>query len=197
MNSEIAAVFVEPIQGEGGVIPAEKTFLQGLRKMCTAHEALLVCDEVQTGLGRTGTLFAHERYEIEPDLMTLAKPLAGGLPIGAVLVREAVAQTISPGVHGTTFGGNPLVCRAALVVMNRLLQNGFLKNVRDRSQQLETGLHALAQLYPSKINGIRGQGLLFGIECHQPVGPVVEAAAEAGLLIISAGERYVGIELDG
>lgn len=195
MDEDVAAVFVEPIQGEGGVVPAQKEFLQGLRTLCTAHDTLMICDEVQCGLGRTGYLFAHEPYEIEPDMITLAKPLAGGLPIGAVLAKEHVAKAVTPGMHGTTFGGNALVCRAALVVAERLIQDGFLPRVRDRGQQLSHRLHQLAQKHPKTIRQVRlplGEaGLFAGIECYMSVGPVVREAAKRGLLVISAGETYV------
>ncbi|RHY32588.1 hypothetical protein DYB32_002412 [Aphanomyces invadans] len=126
ISDRTCAIFVEPIQGEGGVLPAKPDFLRGLRAISNEYNALLICDEVQTGLGRTGKLFGHEVYGVQPDIMTLAKPLANGLPIGAVLTLNKVAEAVPAGAHGTTFGGNPVVCEAANVVVNRLLQPGFL-----------------------------------------------------------------------
>jgi acetylornithine/succinyldiaminopimelate/putrescine aminotransferase len=129
VDDDTCAVIVEPIQGEGGVNPATAEFLQGLRALCDNHHALLIFDEVQCGLGRTGQLWAHQNYAITPDIMTLAKPLAGGLPIGAILVTQAVADVIQPGDHGSTFAGGPLVCRAAQVVFDRINQPAFLQQV--------------------------------------------------------------------
>lgn len=193
LTKDTAAIFVEPIQGEGGVIPADKRFLQGLRALCDENDTLLVCDEVQTGLGRTGRMFAHEAYGIQPDLMTLAKPLAGGLPIGAVLTTDKVAESITPGSHGTTFGGNALVARGALVVVQRLIQDGFLPNVRARGRELSQGLLELKAKYPDVVKQVRlpldQEGLFAGIECSMPVTPMVHDAAEQGLLVISAGDR--------
>ena len=203
-SNDCAAVFVEPIQGEGGVVPATRHFLQGLEELCRKHGTLLVCDEVQCGLGRTGTLFAHEVYDIHPDIVTLAKPLAGGLPIGAVLATDSVAEAVTPGMHGTTFGGNAVVCRAAQVVLDRLLSKDFLpvrlhrndsvirQHVRERGRQLAAGLKQLDHPVIEQIRvPIDEQGLFAGIQCRSPVAPILERALEHGLMCLSAGEQYV------
>lgn len=182
------AAIVEPIQGEGGVWPAEVAFLRGLRQLCNENGALLILDEVQCGLGRTGFLWAHEAFGVTPDIMTLAKPLAGGLPIGATLVTEAVAQVMQPGDHGSTFAAGPLVCRAAQVVFDRINQPGFLANVRAKGSYLIDGLGSLPS---DKLIQIRGAGLLVGIELTESVKPLTRAAAERGLVIINAGENVL------
>ena len=132
VHESTCAIMIEPVQGEGGVYPAEEDFLRGLRRLCDENNLLLIYDEVQCGMGRTGKLFAYEHYGVEPDIMTLAKALGGGLPIGAMLCREEVASGFSPGDHASTFGGNPVVCAAALAVLEGLLQEGFLENVAAR-----------------------------------------------------------------
>jgi len=182
------AVVVEPIQGEGGVRPAEVAFLRGLRQLCNENGALLIFDEVQCGLGRTGSLWAHEAYGVAPDIMTLAKPLAGGLPIGATLVTEAVAQVMQPGDHGSTFAAGPLVCRAAQVVFDRINQPDFLANVRAKGSYLIEGLGSLTS---DKLIQIRGVGLLVGIEFTESVKPLINAAAGRGLVVINAGENVL------
>ena len=188
IGDDTCAVIVEPLQGEGGVHPAEPDFLDGLRALCDHHDALLVFDEVQCGLGRTGRLWAHERYGVPPDVMTLAKPLAGGLPIGATLVTEAVAQEIQPGDHGSTFAAGPLVCRAAQVVFDRVSHPEFLAAVRENGDYL---LSRLAGLDSPKVAKIRGRGLLLGVELDRPVKPLLAAARERRLLVINAGENVL------
>ncbi len=188
INDDSCAVIVEPIQGEGGVNPADKSFIQGLRDLCDEVEALLIFDEIQCGLGRSGTLWAHEGYGVTPDIMTLAKPLAGGLPIGAILVTEAVSQVIEVGDHGSTFAAGPLVCRAAQVVFDRVNKPDFLKQVRDNGTTL---MGLLNELPGEQIVDIRGVGLLVGVEFNRPVASIVSAARENGLLVISAGESVL------
>ncbi|KAG0615420.1 hypothetical protein M758_5G039900 [Ceratodon purpureus] len=185
-----AAVFVEPTQGEGGVHTATAEFLRGLRRLCDEAGALLVFDEVQCGLGRTGLLWAHQAYGVIPDIMTLAKPLAGGLPIGAVLVTEAVASTIAAGDHGSTFAGGPLVCQAALAVLDRIQAPGFLEHVAAKGGMLRSRLREKIGSHPH-VKEIRGVGLLVGVELDVPAAPLVEAALKAGLLILTAGNGNV------
>lgn len=185
IDDETCAVIVEPVQGEGGVHVAEPSFLTGLRSLCDEHEALLIFDEVQCGLGRSGHLWAHQAYGISPDIMTLAKPLAGGLPIGATLVTEDVAKVMGVGDHGSTFAAGPLVCTAARVVFDRVNQPEFLAAVRGKGAILKEGLLALDQ---EKVLTVRGAGLLVGVQFAFPVAPLVAAAREKGLLVISAGE---------
>ncbi|KAJ6803906.1 acetylornithine aminotransferase, mitochondrial-like [Iris pallida] len=185
-----AAVFVEPIQGEGGIYSATKEFLQVLRDACDDVGALLVFDEVQCGLGRTGHLWAHEAYGVIPDLMTLAKPLAGGLPIGVVLVTERVAAAISYGDHGRTFAGSPLVCHAALKVLDKIQEPKFLTSVARK------GLY-LKELLTDKLGGnphvkeVRGLGLIVGIELDVRATPLVDACRDSGLLVLTAGKGNV------
>jgi predicted acetylornithine/succinylornithine family transaminase len=188
IDGETCAVIVEPVQGEGGVHPAEPEFLTGLRTLCDENQALLIFDEVQCGLGRSGNLWAHQGYGVEPDIMTLAKPLAGGLPIGAALVREPVAQVMGVGDHGSTFAANPLVCTAAKVVFDRVNRPNFLASVRTNGEYLMAFLGALGS---EKVVAVRGVGLLLGVEFTRPVAPLVAAARKKGLLVISAGENVL------
>ncbi len=188
ITAETCAVIVEPVQGEGGVRPAEPGFLRGLRQLCDQHNALLIFDEVQCGLGRTGHLWAHQAYGVTPDIMTLAKPLAGGLPIGAALVTEAVAQVMKPGDHGSTFAAGPLVCRAACVVFDRVSQPNFLAAVRANGTHL---INRLTALQSAKVVEVRGAGLLVGMELSVPVKPLIGAAAGQGLIVINAGENVL------
>jgi predicted acetylornithine/succinylornithine family transaminase len=188
IDEKVCAVIVEPVQGEGGVNPADPDFLQGLRSLCDDCDALLIFDEVQCGLGRSGFLWAHEEYGITPDIMTLAKPLAGGLPIGATLVKEAVSQLLKPGDHGSTFAGGPLVCTAAQVVFDRVNRPQFLSDVKENGTYLA---NLLGDLATDKVVEVRGAGLLIGIEFEMPVAPLVNAARENGLLVISAGDKIL------
>jgi len=190
MSDQVCAVFVEPIQGEGGVRLAEKEFLAGLRRLCDQHQALLVFDEVQCGLGRTGRLWAHEWSGVMPDIMTLAKPLAGGLPIGATLVTESIAKEIEVGDHGSTFAGGPLVCSVACEVFDELSQPELLRRVEQNGKQLREGLLMLGE---DRIKELRGRGLLLGIQMNDPVKPLIEAARRRGLLVINAGEDILRI----
>lgn len=188
ITDQTCAVFVEPVLGEGGVLPATAEFLMALREACDEHGALLVFDEVQCGLGRTGRLWAYEGYGVVPDMMTLAKPLANGLPIGAILVMDKVAAVLQPGDHGSTFAGGPLVCRAAEVVFDRIAQPAFLQQVTENGERL---VGMLSDLASDHIVDVRGAGLLVGIELDTAVVPVIAAARERGLLIINAGENII------
>nr|GMD42987.1 acetylornithine aminotransferase, mitochondrial [Ipomoea batatas] len=189
-SGKIAAIFVEPIQGEGGIYSATKEFLQALRTSCDNAGSLLVFDEVQCGLGRTGYLWAHEAYGVYPDIMTLAKPLAGGLPIGAVLVTEKVAAAINYGDHASTFAGGPLVCNAAVTVLDKISNPEFLASVSDKGQYFK-------ELLGKKLGGnnhvkeIRGFGLIIGIELDVVATPLVEACQNSGLLVLTAGKGNV------
>ncbi len=190
IDDKTCAVFVEPLQGEGGVNPAQGDFLRALREYCDANNAILVFDEVQCGLGRTGYLWAHEAHGVYPDIMTLAKPLAGGLPIGATLVTEEIAQAIGVGDHGSTFAAGPLVCRAAQVVFDRIAQTEFLQAVRTKGEKV---MSQLMELPTDHIAEVRGAGLLIGIELDQSVKPLIEAARQKGLLVVNAGENVLRI----
>ncbi|NNF37229.1 MAG: acetylornithine transaminase [Gemmatimonadetes bacterium] len=185
-----AAVVIEPVQGEGGVRPVPADFLIELRRLCNEHGVALIFDEVQCGLGRTGDLFAFEASGVRPDLLSLAKPLAGGLPMGAVVVAPAIAETIQPGDHGTTFGGGPMVAGVARAVLATVSAPAFLRGVRERAARVETALHGLREA-DAGIVEVRGRGLMWGIELDRPAAPVVAAARERGLLVCSAGASVV------
>lgn len=184
-----AAIIAEPVQGEGGIHCLPTAFARLLRKLADESGALLIFDEVQCGLGRTGRLFAHEALGVTPDILTLAKPLAAGLPMGAVLLTERVAAVMKPGDHGTTFGGGPLVARVALEVLKRVSAPEFLAEVRWKGDRLRRVLEAFRSR-PS-VKAIRGLGLMWGIELHTEAAPVIAAALERGLIVISAGANVV------
>jgi len=183
---ETAAVIIEPVQGEGGVRPVPDEWLAFLRQLCDERGVALIFDEVQCGLGRTGTLFAYEQTGVTPDMVTLAKPLAGGLPMGAVLVNGAIAASLATGDHATTFGGGPLVASVALEVVRTLAEPDFLSSVRARGEHLRSGLEQIAKR-SSKVKGVRGRGLMWGVELTGHAAPIVAAAREQRLLVLSAG----------
>ena len=184
-----AAIIVEPVQGEGGVKPLAAAYLSQLRALADAADAVLIFDEVQCGLGRTGHLFAYEATGVVPDIVTLAKPLAGGLPMGATLLTDRVADTIRPGDHATTFGGGPLVSAVALHVVQRIAEPAFLASVRAAGEHLGVRLAELRAL--DSVREVRGTGLMWGIELHVPAAPIVQAALAAGLLVTAAGEQVI------
>jgi predicted acetylornithine/succinylornithine family transaminase len=184
----VAAVIVEPIQGEGGVRVLDSEFLQGLRKLTAKREIALIFDEIQCGLGRTGHLFAYESTGVVPDMLTLAKPLAGGLPMGAVLVSEEIGATIKPGDHGTTFGGGPLVAAVASHVVDRLSDPALLKAVRENGAWLGDQLDAIARR-SGKVRAIRGTGFIWGLDVVDPANDIVKRGWEEGLLVLTAGDH--------
>jgi acetylornithine/N-succinyldiaminopimelate aminotransferase len=189
LNPEtVAAVIVEPIQGEGGVRVIDPQFLRGLRALTRERNILLILDEIQCGLGRTGSFFAYEQLGLEPDILTLAKPLAGGLPMGAILVTDAVAQAIQPGDHGTTFGGGPLLAHVAHHVVQRLAEPAMLKHVHETGAWFGAQLHAMAER-TGRVREIRGTGLMWGMDVHESASAVIGRAFEHGLLLVSAGEH--------
>lgn len=181
-----AAILVEPVQGEGGVIPATPEFLQGLRQWCDANNALLIFDEVQAGIGRTGSLFAYQGYDVTPDIMTLAKGLGGGVPIGAMLASAEVFRGFEPGSHATTFGGNPLSSAAAMTVLKVIAREDLCAAARERGAQLMAGLRALAAAHPV-ITAVRGRGLMVGACCGAAAGEIATLCRAEGLLINTAG----------
>ena len=183
-----AAVIVEPVQGEGGVRVLDPKFLQELRALTRDRDALLIFDEIQCGYGRTGKFWAYEQSGVEPDILTVAKPMAGGLPMGAILVTRDVGAAMHPGDHGTTFGGGPFVSAVALHVIDRLSDPAMLKQVRERGAQMKKGLDAIAKASP-KVRSIRGLGLMWGVDVSEPAKDIVSRAADMGLLICSAGEH--------
>jgi acetylornithine/N-succinyldiaminopimelate aminotransferase len=191
VSEKTAAVVVEPVQGEGGVRPATAAFLQGLAALCEERGALLIADEVQCGLGRTGRLFAYEHFGIVPDILTLAKPLGGGLPMGAVLLREELASAIEIGDHGSTFGGNPVAAAAALAVLERLTSPGFLERVLRNGERLLGGLRRLARKHGRSVVDVRGLGLMVGVELRGDAGAVVKGLRDHGILAAKAGDHVL------
>jgi acetylornithine/N-succinyldiaminopimelate aminotransferase len=190
IDNRTCAVLVEPIQGEGGVHVPDDDYLAGLRKLCDQSGALLILDEIQTGLGRTGRLWGYEHAGVEPDIMTLAKALANGVPIGATLVREDVASVLGPGSHGSTFGGTPFVASVALATFTTILDEKLPERAARMGRYLMDGLRGLAGRH-SVVKEIRGRGLLIGVGLGRAVGPIVDACREAGLLVLSAGEQVL------
>ncbi|CAH2032428.1 acetylornithine transaminase [Trichlorobacter ammonificans] len=176
------AVMLEPIQGEGGVNVPDAAYLPAVRELCDRHGLLLILDEVQTGIGRTGTLFAHEQFGITPDIMTLAKALAGGAPIGAMLAREEVAAAFVPGTHGSTFGGNPLMTAAAIATLRTILEEGLLNRTEEIGEYLLGELDTLGKNY-SFVREVRGIGLMIGMALTIPAGDIVKKGHERGLLL--------------
>jgi predicted acetylornithine/succinylornithine family transaminase len=188
----VAAVIVEPIQGEGGVRVLDPDFLQALRKLTAKREIALIFDEIQCGLGRTGRLFAYESIGVVPDMLTLAKPLAGGLPMGAVLVSEEIGATIKPGDHGTTFGGGALVAAVAGYVLDRLSDPSLLEAVRENGAWLGEQLDSIARR-SGKVRAIRGTGFIWGLDVVESANDIVKRGWDEGLLVLTAGEHTLRI----
>ncbi len=187
-----AAVIIEPVQGEGGVRPVPAAFLAFLRELCDSRKVALIFDEVQCGLGRTGTLFAAEQSGVVPDMYTLAKPLGGGLPMGAILLNDRIAAPLAPGDHATTFGGGPFVATVALDVVRAIADPDFLADVRAKGEWLRAALAALASRRP-RVREARGRGLMWGLELNEAAAPVVAAARDRHLLVLTAGATVIRI----
>jgi 4-aminobutyrate aminotransferase len=190
--NEVAAIVVEPIQGEGGYIVPEDGFLEGLRALCDRHGILLVADEIQSGAGRTGRMWAVEHWNVEPDILLVAKGIASGMPLGALVARAEIMESWGIGAHGSTYGGNPVACAAALATIE-LLEGGLVDNARARGEQAMTLLRGLAGRFPGVITEIRGKGLMIGIEFDSPerAEAVQWAAFERGLLVLECGKQTV------
>jgi acetylornithine/N-succinyldiaminopimelate aminotransferase len=186
-----AGIIVEPIQGEGGVRPADMQFLRDLRAVCDEYGLILGFDEVQSGMGRTGKLFAYEWSGITPDVMSAAKGIGGGFPLGAVLAKEQFAKALKPGTHGTTFGGNPLACAAGNAVLDVMLAPRFLEGIQRKGNKLRSELEKIVREYPQVFEDARGMGLLQGMKCVLPQGEVQAACAAEGLMAITAGENVL------
>ena len=182
VNERTGAIMLEPVQGEAGVFPATAEFLAAARALCDAHRLLLIFDEVQTGIGRTGTLFAFQGSGVKPDVITLAKGLGGGVPIGAVLARAAVAEVFQPGAHGSTFGGNPLACAAALAVVQTVEEENLAAHAAAMGEILQAGLRELGH-HAGAITAVRGRGLLVGADLDREAAPLVDACRARGLLV--------------
>lgn len=186
VNKKTCAVIMETVQGEGGIYPAEPEFIKGVRKICDENDIILILDEIQCGMGRTGNMFAYEAYGVKPDIVTMAKALGCGIPVGAFAAVEKVASAMVPGDHGTTYGGNPLACAAANKVFELFEEENILENVRKVSAYLENKLDKLVEKYEF-VTQRRGKGLMQGLVVTKPVSNIINCAIENGLLVISAG----------
>lgn len=194
VSDKTCAVFLEPIQGEGGIHVPDAAYLQKVRALCDRHGALLILDEIQTGVGRTGTFFAYEQFGVTPDIVTLAKGLAGGVPVGAFLAKDEVAAAFHPGDHGSTFGGNPLACAAANAVLDTIEAQGLLAHVKEIGAYLVESLTKLQAKYPALIVGVRGKGLIVGMQLTRPGRAISDGCLAAGAIInCTAGDvlRFV------
>jgi 4-aminobutyrate aminotransferase len=190
--NEVASIIVEPIQGEGGYIVPEDGFLEGLRELCDRHGILLIADEIQSGTGRTGKMWAVEHWGIEPDILLTAKGIASGMPLGAMVARAEIMESWSVGAHGSTYGGNPVACAAALATIE-LLESGLVENARDRGDQAFAGLGEIRARFPKLVTDVRGKGLMIGVEFDSPehAEAVQFAAFECGLLVLECGKQTV------
>jgi acetylornithine aminotransferase/acetylornithine/N-succinyldiaminopimelate aminotransferase len=186
----VCAIVLETIQGEGGILPVSEAFWRRARELATQHDAALIADEIQCGLGRTGRYFAYQKFDSKPDIVAIAKPLAGGLPLGAIIANEQLASAFTPGMHGTTFGGGPLICAAALQVLHVIEKNKLLENVRERGAQLREGLEKLATRYDF-IREVRGEGLMVGVDLSIDGAGVVTEALRQGLIINCTQEHII------
>ena len=191
IGSETAAILIEPVQGEGGIVPVSHRFLETCRQAADEFGLLLIYDEVQCGMGRTGKLFAHEWSGVAPDLMATAKALGNGMPIGACLASEKAAQAMTAGSHGSTFGGNPLACAAANAVLDIMLAPGFLDNVVTMGKQLHQALQEVAARHPAVFDRVRGLGMMQGLRCNSDAGQVVSALYRHRILTVPAADNVV------
>ena len=190
VRPETIAILVEPIQGEGGVVVPPPGYLRALRELCDRRGLLLILDEIQTAFGRTGRLFAYEHEGIVPDVMTLAKALGGGLPIGAMVTTDRIASAFTPGSHGTTFGGNPLACAAAVAAVKTLADPALLEHARTMGEHLHTSLQRLATRH-RRIQDVRGRGMMAGLLLDAPAGEIVKACLERGLVVNATADRVL------
>ena len=193
IDESTGAILVEPIQGESGIIPASEAFLRGLRELCDQNGLLLILDEIQCGMGRTGNLFAHELAGIEPDIMGIAKGIGGGFPLGACLATEKVAADMVVGTHGSTFGGNPLACAVGKAVMDTVTADGFLAEVRRKSAEFRSKLESLVDSHPDVFAEVRGVGLMLGLVCKVPNADFISAGYEARVITVPGGNNVARI----
>ncbi len=191
IGAQTAGILIEPVQGEGGIRPAEPAFLRALRRLCDDRGLLLVFDEIQCGMGRTGRLFAHEWAGVTPDIMAIAKAIGGGFPLGACLATGDAAKGMTAGTHGSTFGGNPLAMAVGNAVLDVVLEEGFLERVRAASTRLNQKLARIVDEHPEVVSEVRGQGLMLGLKCVVPNTRVIAALADAKMLAIGAGDNVV------
>ncbi|HBS49573.1 MAG TPA: acetylornithine transaminase [Rhodobacteraceae bacterium] len=187
----VGAILIEPVQGEGGIRPLPDQYLKGLRDLCDEHGLLLILDEVQCGMGRTGRLFAHEWAGVAPDIMMVAKGIGGGFPLGAVLATERAASGMTAGTHGSTYGGNPLGCAVGCAVMEHVADPAFLAEVRRKSALLRQGLEGLVAAHPQVFEGVRGAGLMLGLKCRAPNTDVLQAGYDVQLITVPAADNVI------
>ena len=192
-DADVGAVLVEPVQGEGGIRPMPDACLKGLRDLCDATGVLMILDEVQCGMGRTGRLFAHEWAGITPDIMMVAKCIGGGFPLGAVLATENAASGMTAGTHGSTYGGNPLACAVGARVMEIVADDAFLAEVNRKAGQFRQGLDSLVARHPDVFEAVRGQGLMIGLKCRAANTDIVKAGYAAGVLTVPAADNVIRI----
>ncbi|GAB3666656.1 acetylornithine transaminase [Echinicola sediminis] len=190
LKNDVAAVILEPIQGEGGIHPAEKGYLKALRKLCDEQDVLLIFDEIQCGIGRTGKWFAKDHYGVRPDIMTLAKGLGGGMPIGAFLCHQKVSDAIDYGDHGTTFGGNPLASSAAIATLKVIMEEQLCKAAEEKGKWLVKSFKSLQKQFPEIVE-IRGMGLMLGIQMNKPAAPMVKRLLEEGVIANATAEKVL------
>lgn len=190
-EADICAILIEPVQGEGGIRPLPDQCLKGLRDLCDQHGILLILDEVQCGMGRTGKLFAHEWSGVTPDIMMVAKGIGGGFPLGAVLATENAASGMTAGTHGSTYGGNPLACAVGNAVMKAIADDAFLAEVNRKAALLRQKLEGLVAAHPDVFEGVRGSGLMLGLKCKVTNTDVVKAGYDAGVLTVPAGDNVL------
>lgn len=190
LGNDVAAIMLEVVQGEGGVVPAEEAFIQKVSETCAKIGALLIIDEVQTGIGRTGKPFGYQHYGIKPDIITSAKGLGSGLPVGAMIGQKALIETFQAGSHGSTFGGNPIAMAAAKVTLTKIFEKEFLKEIEKKSHYLIEKLNSLVGKHP-QVNEIRGKGLLVGIECKVQVSDLINQLRDQKLLVLPAGPNVI------
>lgn len=188
INDNICAIILEPVQGEGGITPATPEFIQGIRKICDENDIVLILDEVQCGMGRIGTLFAHEQFGVDADIVAIAKGMGGGFPVGAMLARDKFASAFVPGVHGTTYGGNPLATHVAYTVISELLSDGFFDHVIKMGEKLVNGLRAI-QSRSNKIEDVRGMGLMVGADLNVDIKGFLGALRDNGMMATQAGAK--------
>ena len=192
ITDKTIAIMLEMVQGEGGVNPADPAFVEEIKALCAEHNLLIIVDEVQTGIGRTGKWFAYQHYDVEPDIITMAKGLGSGFPIGAIEGKEKLAQAFGPGTHGTTFGGNPLAATAGLATLETIDEDGYIQKVNEMGEYLRTQLEGLKASHPTIVE-VRGKGLLVGMEMDGPVGDAVATLREEGILLLMAGPNVIRI----
>ena len=191
ISDKTAGILIEPVQGEGGINPVSNEFLVFIRKLCDENNILMILDQVQCGMGRTGKLFSHEWSGIEPDIITLAKGLGAGFPIGAILASEEASKGMQHGSHGSTFGGNPVGCSIALKVLELIEKEKILSNVVKLSEILISELEKLVEKYQNKISGVRGKGLMVGVVCVEKNSVITDHAFQSGLLLVNAANNVI------